>query len=141
MSVPTGSLRLIQRTTALAAASGVGLLLLITLIALSPGSSQGGTTHYGAPSNSPLGEVTGIASLCVGFTTLAGFEALPVRVTLAKGPQVVTEETVTGDHRFLLAVPPGRYLLTSDQYQRPMRFSVVLRAVQTLQVNLPVHCK
>ncbi len=111
------------------------------LIAHAPQSSPVGTTQSGASSTTALGEVTGIASPCVGLTTLAGFEALPVRVTLVQRSNVVTAETVTGDHQFLLAAPPGRYVLTSDQYQRPMRFSVVLRGLQTAEVNLPVSCK
>jgi len=141
MSKPTGSLQLLQRPMTLAATAGAGLLLVATLIALAPQPSRGEPSHSGAPSTIALGEVTGIASPCVGLTTLAGFEALPVRVTLVQHSRVVTAETVTGDHRFLLAAPPGRYVLTSDQYQRPMRFSVVLRGLQTVQVNLHVSCK
>jgi hypothetical protein len=124
-----------------------GLVVMAVVIASlatfapSPKVPGRGASQFGGPSTVPLGEVSGIASPCVGLTTLAGLEALPVRVTLSQGSEFIGSETVTGDHKFLMAARPGRYLITSDQYQRPSHVSVVLHAFETVHVDLPVYCK
>jgi hypothetical protein len=144
MSLPDGVPIWWKRRTTLTWASGTSLLaMLVLVITLGLSQSSGSTSArpHQPPSPVPLGEVTGIASPCVGVTTLASYELLPVHVTLIRGDEVVSSETVTGDHRFLLAAVPGRYLLMSDQYQRPTAYSVVLHALQTVQVNLPVACR
>ena len=132
-----------QKTATLAALAGAGLLVLTVLIVglLAFAPSPTSSIPVGTFSAVPMGEVSGLASPCVGFATLAAVEADPVRVTLSRGSQVVTSETVTGDHRFLLAAPPGRYVITSDQYQRPTRFAVVIHGLETAHLNLPVACK
>jgi hypothetical protein len=143
MSVPSGSPDAFRRISTLAWLTGAGLLALalVVTLALTNHPSRSGRASSGAPSTTALGEVSGIASPCVGVATLASFEARPVHVQLQRGSRVVSSETVTGDHRFLLAATPGRYVLTSDQYQRPTYFGVVLHRLETVQVNLPVFCK
>ena len=143
MTMPTNTPDWVHRTRTLVIAAGTGLLVLVLLVtlALIRISPNGGAPRIGAPSTTALGEVTGVATPCVGISTLASFQARPVRVTLRQGTRVVDSETVTGDHRFLIAAAPGRYEITSDQYQRPELFTVEIHRLQTVQVNLPVYCR
>ncbi len=87
------------------------------------------------------GNVSGVASPCVGITTTAELAAIAVRVTLSQHSKVVDTETVTGHHHFRLSARPGQYLLTSDQYQKAEFFVVVLHAGETTHVDLAVSCK
>jgi hypothetical protein len=143
MSTPSNTPNLWHRVTTLTWLAGAGVLVvaLVVTLALTQGASRPASTSLGSASTTPLGEVAGIATPCVGITTLASYEALPVHVRLLRGSEVVSSETVTGDHHYLLAAPPGRYVLTSDQFQRPTSFVVILHGLQTVHVDLRVSCR
>lgn len=143
--MPTGAPSSVHQTRTLlaAAAAGTGLLVLVLVVTLALGrtSPNSGGPRVGASSTTAFGEVTGVATPCVGVATLASFQARPVHVTLRKGTHVVRSETVTGDHRFLIAAAPGRYEITSDQYQRAQLFPVEIHRLRTVRINFPVSCK
>ena len=142
MALPGGP-HLARQARTLTAMALVGLVALSVSIALAVGGGGHGTASVRreAPFTTMVGSVSGIANPCVGVTTIAGDEARPVRVMLSHGTTPVAEETVTGDHRFLLDAVPGRYLLTSDQFQRRTAFPVTVRAGVTTGIDLFVSCK
>jgi hypothetical protein len=146
--IPSQTPHVLRSTTALIAMAASGLvalaLVISGMVAFGPSPRRGplqGSSYFGGPSPVPLGEVSGIAYPCVGVTTLTAMEALPVRVTLSQHGEFIGAETVTGDHHFLMAARPGTYQITSNQYQWPTHFSVVLHPLQPVHMDLPVSCK
>jgi uncharacterized protein with FMN-binding domain len=91
--------------------------------------------------HSPDGNLVGIAAPCVGLATTAEYASLPVEVAVDEGENAVVRETVTGRHTYRFTVPPGRYTISSDQFQVPLNVRVVLRSGQTKHVDLIPNCK
>ena len=84
-----------------------------------------------------IGLVTGTAEPCIAVSVAA---EKPVTVTLRKGSQMVTSQSVRYPHRFLLSAQPGRYeLYSSATTSRP--HSIRIRAGLTTHVNLTAACK
>jgi hypothetical protein len=92
MSIPSESPHVLRTTKALTAMAAAGLVALALVISgmVALGSSPRkaplqGSSYFTGPSPISLGEVSGIASPCVGVATMAAFEALPVRPVSMRG--------------------------------------------------------
>ena len=78
--------------------------------------------------------VTGVAAPCIGVTTTAQYARVPVEVVVKEGSRTVASKTVTGSHTYRFVLPPGRYMVYSNQVQsrsllEPERFAQALPAV------------
>ena len=94
---------------------GVPLALLTALAA-----GCGGTSTQGSGTNP--GSVTGIAAMCSGP---AGLPPHLVVAKLLQGKRVVALQTHLGNRSFRFLVPPGKYIVTSDQsYAVPVQVTV-----------------
>ena len=85
------------------------------------------------------GVLTGVATPCAGVLTQYQYAKVPIRVTIAKGSQTITSQTVHGKHTYRFVLPHGVYFVSSDQ--SGVTFGVPVRAGQTAHVNLLAHCK
>ncbi len=94
---------------------GVPLALLTALAA-----GCGSTSPQGSRTNPGL--VTGIAAMCSGP---AGLPPHLVEAKLLQGKRVVAHQTHYGNRPFRFLVPPGKYIVTSDQsYAVPVQVTV-----------------
>jgi hypothetical protein len=85
--------------------------------------------------------ITGVALPCVGLTTTAQYAKDAVEVAVKEGSRIVASQTVTGRHAYRFVVPPGRYMVYSNQFQVPLFVPAVLHSGETDHVNLVPHCK
>lgn len=96
---------------------GVPLALLLTA-AMATGC--GGTSPQ--VSRTSPGLVTGIAAMCSGP---AGLPPHLVETKMLQGKRVVAHQALFGNRPFRLLVPPGKYIVTSDQsYAVPVQVTV-----------------
>lgn len=84
-----------------------------------------------------IGSVTGTAEPCIAVSI--GAER-PVKVSLRKGSQLITSQSVRYPQRFLLSAQPGRYALYSSAATSRPR-SIRIRAGLTTHINLTTACK
>ena len=86
--------------------------------------------------------MTGVAAPCeaMAITSQAQVAAIPVRVTVSAGDQVVATETVRGTHIYRLSVTPGRYLLSSNALDGREPSSIDLHSGEVLHTNLYSDC-
>src|ERR1039458_6665467 len=130
----------------------LGFLALATGLGVGLGLSEAPTYRtgwlaYGPDSiavtvvHSPDGILTGVAAPCVGLATTAEYARLPVEVAVNEGSRTVVSETVTGRHTYRFTVPPGRYTISSDEFQAPLNVRVVLHSGKTDHVDLMPACK
>ena len=121
----------------------LGVLTLGTGLGIGLGLSEAPTSAV----------VTGVAEPCTGVMTTAQYARVPVDVTVKEGSRTIAGETVTGSHTYRFVLPPGAYMVYSDQFQSrthlvPERFakgpplvSAVLHSGETDHINLVPNCK
>jgi len=85
------------------------------------------------------GVLTGVATPCAGAVTHYQYAEVPIRVTITKGSQTVTSQTVRGTHTYRFVLPQGVYFVSSDQ--AGVALGVPVRAGETVHFNLLAHCK
>jgi len=85
--------------------------------------------------------VTGTASPCVGVTTASQYVKIPVQVTIKREGRTVARETLTGNHIYRFVIPPGRYVVESDQIPTYVDVFVALTSGETDHVDLFPKCK
>jgi hypothetical protein len=62
------------------------------------------------------GTLVGQAPICEGpYIPPAQVAVMKVKVTLLQGNRVIGEHVVQGQHRYRFSVPPGNYVVKSDQ--------------------------
>ena len=96
----------------------------------------GGTSLAPAPR---LGTIEGFATPCVEMATLSAYNRLPVSVELHLAGRVVSRHSGKGTVTFRYLVPPGRYVVSSDQSSR--KAMVNLLSGNTVKVDLISVCK
>ena len=81
------------------------------------------TTSVGTGGKAPsTGTVTRIASMCSGPARIPPHD---VTVRILRGSRLVAKQTHLGNQTYRLSVPPGHYIVTSDQsYAVPVPITV-----------------
>ncbi len=88
-----------------------------------------------------MGYISGNAQLCQGpAASQQTQEATPVRIELIHGSKVVRMDTVRGSHNYRFAVPPGTYLVESDQGGTTPK-TITVAADQRRTVDLLSICR
>ena len=113
------------------------VVLLLSVVAVVSGC----TTTTANEMTSPVGYISGNAQLCQGpYASQQTQAATPVRIQLIDGHKLVRVETVKGSHNYRFSVPPGTYMVKSDQGgTTPKTITVTAGMVRT--VDLPSICR
>jgi len=112
------------------------VVLLLPAIAL-----VSGCTTTTSSEKSTMGYISGNAQLCQGpYASQQAQAATPVRIELIDENKVVRAETVKGSHNYRFSVPPGTYLVKSDQGGTTPK-TITVAAGFTRTVDLPSICR
>jgi hypothetical protein len=102
------------------------------------GLLSGCTSGSSAPAD---GTVVGTASVCQGlYIPQVQLAAIKVRVSILQQARIVAVQTVQGRHRYRFSVPPGNYVVRSDQGgTTPAK--IVVTSGQNTVADLPSICR
>jgi hypothetical protein len=108
-------------------------IALVALVGLLAGCSNGS-------GESARGTVVGVASPCQGGPIPPATKAaIEVRVSILQGSRVLAVQVVQGQHRYRFSVPPGNYVVKSDQGMRTPA-KVMVTAGRNTTADLPSGC-
>lgn len=116
---------------------GIGIMALLLACAACGGGSSNSVSTTAPPAR---GIVSGVASPCEGPAMPQGlYRAVKVHVHLFKSTRVIAEQTETGSHTFRFVVPPGNYVVSSNQ-SATTPTAVTIKPGKTRTVNLYSRC-